>query len=94
VYRIDELSKGYTGGKLIHNQGMFIALEGVWVCHFPAYMLCAFMFRIWLTILNCRMVLVAVFALNIAHPGLVFAGRRKKAIEIRKLRRHNEFSTV
>lgn len=29
VYRIDELSKGYTTGKLIHNQGLFIALEGV-----------------------------------------------------------------
>lgn len=31
VYRIDELSKGYTGstGKLLHNQGLFIALEGV-----------------------------------------------------------------
>jgi hypothetical protein len=32
VYRIDELSKGYTGssaGRLLHNQGLFIALEGV-----------------------------------------------------------------
>lgn len=29
VYRIDELSKGYIGGQLIHNQGLFIALEGV-----------------------------------------------------------------
>jgi len=29
VYRIDELSKGYTTGNLIHNQGLFIALEGV-----------------------------------------------------------------
>lgn len=32
VYRIDELSKGYTGssaGQLLHNQGLFIALEGV-----------------------------------------------------------------
>ena len=29
VYRIDELSKGYIGGGLIHNQGLFIALEGV-----------------------------------------------------------------
>jgi hypothetical protein len=29
VYRIDELSKGYTTGKLIHNQALFISLEGV-----------------------------------------------------------------
>jgi hypothetical protein len=29
VYRIDELSKGYTTGTLIHNQALFIALEGV-----------------------------------------------------------------
>ena len=28
AYRIDELSKGY-GGPLIHNQGLFIGLEGV-----------------------------------------------------------------
>jgi RTA1 like protein len=31
VFRIDELSNGYTGAKakLVHNQGMFIGLEGV-----------------------------------------------------------------
>ena len=28
AYRIDELSKGYAG-PLIHNQGLFIGLEGV-----------------------------------------------------------------
>ena len=28
AYRIDELSDGYSGS-LIHNQGLFIALEGV-----------------------------------------------------------------
>ena len=28
VYRIDELSKGYSG-PLIHNEGLFIGLEGV-----------------------------------------------------------------
>jgi hypothetical protein len=28
VYRIDELSRGYNG-PLIHNEGLFIALEGV-----------------------------------------------------------------
>ena len=28
VYRIDELSNGYSG-PLIHNQGLFIGLEGV-----------------------------------------------------------------
>ncbi len=28
VYRIDELSRGYSG-PLIHNQGLFIGLEGV-----------------------------------------------------------------
>lgn len=30
VYRIDELSNGYSG-PLIHNEGLFIGLEGVWV---------------------------------------------------------------
>lgn len=28
VYRIDELSRGYSG-PLVHNQGLFIGLEGV-----------------------------------------------------------------
>ena len=28
IYRIDELSEGYTG-PLIRNEGLFIALEGV-----------------------------------------------------------------
>lgn len=30
AYRIDELSDGYNG-PLIHDQGLFIGLEGVWV---------------------------------------------------------------
>ena len=30
IYRIDELSDGY-GGPLIHNEGLFIGLEGVYV---------------------------------------------------------------
>lgn len=30
VYRIDELSEGYSGN-LIHNEGLFIALEGAYV---------------------------------------------------------------
>ncbi|RDW82835.1 hypothetical protein BP6252_03947 [Coleophoma cylindrospora] len=46
VYRIDELSNGYQG-PLIHNEGLFIGLEGV-------------------------MVIAAVFALNVGHPGRVF----------------------
>lgn len=36
--------------------------------------------EILLIMLNCRMVLLAVFALNVAHPGPVFAGQQKKAI--------------
>ncbi|RDW76157.1 hypothetical protein BP5796_06978 [Coleophoma crateriformis] len=46
VYRIDELSNGYEG-PLIHDQGLFIGLEGV-------------------------MVIAAVFALNVGHPGQIF----------------------
>jgi hypothetical protein len=36
--------------------------------------------EILLTIFICRMVLLAVFALNVAHPGPVFAGQQKKAV--------------
>lgn len=46
IYRIDELSEGYSG-PLISNEGLFIGLEGV-------------------------MIIVATFALNVAHPGPVF----------------------
>ncbi|KAK3682957.1 parasitic phase-specific protein PSP-1 [Podospora appendiculata] len=46
IFRIDELIDGYNG-PLMHNQGLFIALESV-------------------------MVLIAVFCLHIAHPGLAF----------------------
>ncbi|KAI1102657.1 RTA1-domain-containing protein [Jackrogersella minutella] len=45
-YRVAELSDGYTGG-LIHNEPLFIGLDGV-------------------------LIAVAVFALCIGHPGLVF----------------------
>ena len=39
IYRIDELSDGYTG-PLIHNENLFIGLEGVWVfLLFPPYLL-------------------------------------------------------
>ena len=34
IYRIDELSEGYSG-PLIHNEGLFIALEGVYVQPHP-----------------------------------------------------------
>ncbi|KAK5018940.1 RTA1 like protein-domain-containing protein [Cryomyces antarcticus] len=49
-YRIDELSNGYSG-PLIHNQGLFIGLEGV-------------------------MIILAAFALNVAHPGPIFGRSR------------------
>jgi predicted component of type VI protein secretion system len=39
-----------------------------------------FTFRNFADILNGRMVLLAVFALNVAHPGSVFAEQQKKAI--------------
>jgi predicted component of type VI protein secretion system len=39
-----------------------------------------FTFRKFADILNGRMVLLAVFALNVAHPGSVFAEQQKKAI--------------
>ncbi|KAK4993483.1 Envelope glycoprotein gp160 [Elasticomyces elasticus] len=50
-FRIDELSDGYSG-PLIHNQGLFIGLEGV-------------------------MIIVASFALNVAHPGPIFGLSKK-----------------
>jgi hypothetical protein len=80
VYRIDELSKGYTTGTLIHNQALFIALEGAWVYLSLLIRFLLLRLGILLIILDCRMVLLAVFALNVAHPGPVFAGQQKKAI--------------
>ncbi|RFU32531.1 hypothetical protein B7463_g3845, partial [Scytalidium lignicola] len=62
IYRIDELSDGYNG-PLIHNQGLFIGLEGV-------------------------MIVIAVFALNVAHPGPVFSKSKMQEVEV------NEETTV
>lgn len=60
AYRIDELSNGWIG-PLIHNQGLFIGLEGV-------YVKVSQLLNIILT-LHFRMVIVAAFCLNVAHPG-------------------------
>ena len=46
AFRVDELSKGYSG-PLIHNEPLFIGLEGV-------------------------LIVCAVFALCVGHPGVVF----------------------
>lgn len=64
AYRIDELKDGY-GGSLIHDQGLFIGLEGVSVL--PSPQISSFS-----TDPSIRMIILACYSLIVSHPGPIF----------------------
>ena len=78
IYRIYELIDGYSGPNFRH-QTEFIVLEGVWV--YSNLLLRSLYDDLWLSWLLYSVMCIALFCLNLGHPGPGFYRLQKQIPE-------------